>query len=142
MLASSVICWRNKEMTKKSEKLIKKLILTNKIFISSERLEVKSSGKMWLLTILKFIKNQGFTLSLKDSTVGGGRGGTTGGWSNWPTPAFCRLRIESPKCITSILVKDWDHFIFPSLSFLFSYDPSHDPQLFEKNIFEVGSLFI
>ena len=97
---------------------------------------MKSSGKMWLLTILKFIKNQGFTLSLKDSTVGGGGGGTTGG-SNWPTPAFCRLRIESPKCITSILVKDWDHFIFPSLSFLFSYDPSHDPQLFEKNIFEV-----
>ena len=47
------------------------------------------------------------------------------------------LRIELPKCIPSILGKDWDHIIFYSLSVLFSYVLARGAQFFEKIIFEL-----
>ena len=47
------------------------------------------------------------------------------------------LRIELPRCIPSILVKDWDHAIFPSLSVLFLYALAGRARLFEKIIFEL-----
>ena len=42
-----------------------------------------------------------------------------------------------PKCIHGILVKDWDHIIFPSLSVLFLHLLARDAQFFEKIIFEL-----
>ena len=40
-----------------------------KIFISSEQLSVKFSGKMRLIIVLKVTKNQGFALSLEDTSL-------------------------------------------------------------------------
>ena len=54
------------------------------IFWTTSGISRKFSGKMWLAIILKFTKNQGYTLSLEDNFLEkpqrGGRG------SNWPLP--------------------------------------------------------
>ena len=51
------------------------------IFWTTWGISVKFSGEMWLMTILKVPKNQGFTLSLEDTFLEKPQGG-----SNSPSP--------------------------------------------------------
>ena len=57
------------------------------IFWMTWEISVKFSGKMWLMIILKVIKNQGFTVFLEDKFFEKpwGRGG---GVSNWLPPVI------------------------------------------------------
>ena len=62
--------------------------ITEKFFISSERLEeFQFSRKMWLMIILKVLKKHGFTLFLEDTFFEKPRKE-----SNWP-PALLGLRL-------------------------------------------------
>ena len=61
---------------------------------------MKNSENMWLMTILKVTKNQGFTLSLEDTFLEKPQGG--GGW-NWPSLPF----KEFTKLNKFVIVRKW-----------------------------------
>ena len=80
MLMSLASLWEGN--VKKSKKLMKIVNIDREnyhIFWTTWRISMNFSGKMWLTTVLKFTKKQGFTLSLEDPLfekpqAGGGAG--------------------------------------------------------------------
>ena len=67
MLMSLASLWEGN--VKKSKKLMKIVNIDREnyhIFWTTWRISMNFSGKMWLTTVLKFTKKQGFTLSLED----------------------------------------------------------------------------
>ena len=80
MLMSLASLWERN--VKKSEKLMKIVNIDGEnyhIFWTTWRISMNFSGKMWLTTVLKFTKKQGFTLFLEDSLFKKPQAGEGGG---------------------------------------------------------------
>ena len=73
----------NKKMSKNPKKLMKIVNIDGEnllIFWTKWGISMKTSGKMWLMIILKVIQNQAFTLSLEDAFLQKPQKGWGGGW--------------------------------------------------------------
>ena len=99
MLTSSVISCRHyflctKEISKNPRNRWKLMKIASidreilQIFWMTWGISMKFSRKIWLVTILKVTRNQGFTLSLEDIFFQK----TTGGGSNWNFANFVQTR--------------------------------------------------
>ena len=103
MLTSLVSLWReNVKISKKH--WWKQLILTGKslhIFWTPWRTSIKFSRNMWLMIILKLIKNQGYTVSLENTFFE--KPQEEGDSSNWPRKPFKSYRVFTIK-LTRLLL--------------------------------------